>query len=228
MRIDAYKGCGRIASGVVMVGIFALALSTIGVGSAHADEMVMLWRPCRLMDTRVTGSRTVANSEIDFKVRGNSNSSAQGGEVNCDIPSYATGVVVSLVAVNPAASGYARIYQWNTPPPLAVTLLITGGQTTNVVSATTALSDFSFPLDIALYSTVASDFVVDLYGYTTDCPQLPTYLAALVTCSSGCSDMFTLASDVVGDTTLNATRCYKRASDHQLAHACAPHSLCTP
>jgi len=202
---------------VVVLGFGVMALA--GVDRASADDVILLPRPCRVLDTRLINARMTAGSTMSFRVREDAGTN-QGGEAGCGVPKYATGVLVGLSVVNPSAAGYARLWPWNAPSqPLAITLLMTANENGNVVTAPITLADFNFPADVSLYSTAAADYVVDIVGYTTDCPQYDEYVAFLPPCAASCLPAGVVTS-MTGDPVRTVGKCFRRLHDHGDAIGC--------
>jgi len=164
---------------------------------------------------------------MSFRVR-NSPPTTQGGESGCEIPKYATGALLSLDAINPSGSGYARTWQFATTMPFAVTLLMTNAENNNVVSATVKLPSYTSPADVSLFTTTESDFVVDLTGYTTDCSAYSEYLAFVPTCSFACLPVDVAAAQT-GDSMRFASKCFSSIQNHGDAIGCGSfQGLCIP
>ncbi len=94
------------------------------------------------------------------------------------LPSGATGALINLTAVQPAASGYLTVYSCTQVPPLASTLNVSKRQT----RASFTLAAVDADAGLCVYSSVTTDVVVDLLGWattdgsTTLVPKSPTRL----------------------------------------------------
>ena len=113
--------------------------------------------PTRVCDTRqgnttqCNGHTIVANTPLTVQI---------AGYVN--IPASATAVVVNVTTVNPAGPGYLSVYPAGSPAPTASNLNVTTASQIVANLAEVALSGGS----IAVLSSVNTDVVVDVEGYT--------------------------------------------------------------
>lgn len=75
-------------------------------------------RPCRIVDTRVTGGVIHTGSPRSFLAASNSSLAAQGGNpVGCGIPDSAVAVQANVVTVGATGSGYLKIYPYGSAAP---------------------------------------------------------------------------------------------------------------
>lgn len=136
------------------------------LGDEKSDLVYTPITPCRILDTRVTGSPMGAATTRGFDVSAWWNGSFvfQGGfDGNCGIPARPAAVAVNLAAVTPASAGYLTAFPRGAERPLAATVNYpAGGVTSNEVQisvSTTATYDMS------VYSHRQSHVVGDIVGY---------------------------------------------------------------
>lgn len=123
--------------------------------------------PCRILDTRVTGARVPANGTLDvrsvladYRVQGGM---AEGCGMDGVTPEA---VVVNVTAVLPSGAGYATVFPYPGPRPLAASVNYEAGVIVNNTVMTKV--DASAPGgQFRLYTYGASDYVIDLVGYYT-------------------------------------------------------------
>lgn len=120
--------------------------------------------PCRIVDTRAAGGALTAGTTRSFAVGGSTGFAAQGGNpVGCAIPSSATAVAVSIVAVSPAAGGFLTAWPAGTTKPLASVLNYVKGVTTNT-GQTTQITAAGNPA-LSVFASAKANVVIDVYGY---------------------------------------------------------------
>lgn len=119
--------------------------------------------PQRLVDTRDgTGglsSPLVPPSSLTIQVVGLTVMNALG--VVVDIPSSLSAVALNVTAVSPQASGFVTVYPCDAERPLASNLNFLAGS----VIANGVIAPVSSTGTVCIYSSVATDLVVDLAGW---------------------------------------------------------------
>lgn len=129
----------------------------LGEGVAGSTYHALV--PCRVLDTRVNGSTLGPNTSLDRQVTGLANA--------CQVAAGATAVEASVSAVEPATSGFARLWPTGGAPATATFVNYTKAQgTTNTgsISVSTAGS-----VTLRNFGGT-SHFVIDVQGYW----QVPT------------------------------------------------------
>ncbi len=123
--------------------------------------------PCRILDTRETASRVPANGTLDVRSV-LADYSVQGGvAAGCGMDGVAPqAVAINVTAVLPSQAGYATVFPYPGPRPLAASVNYAAGAIVNntvmtKVDATAPGGQFR------LYTYGASDYVIDLVGYYT-------------------------------------------------------------
>jgi hypothetical protein len=99
------------------------------------------------------GTRLAANGTIGVTVAGNN-----------EIPPGATAAVLNVTEVNPGAAGFLTVYPLGVTKPLTANVNFGAGQTTGN-RVTVPLSTGLFPGEISIFSSAATDVVVDVSGY---------------------------------------------------------------
>jgi hypothetical protein len=94
-----------------------------------------------------------ANGTIGVTVAGNN-----------EIPPGATAAVLNVTEVNPGAAGFLTVYPLGVTKPLTANVNFGAGQTTGN-RVTVPLSTGLFPGEISIFSSAATDVVVDVSGY---------------------------------------------------------------
>jgi len=105
--------------------------------------------PTRLLDTR-TSTTPAAGSITRLPIGGRHG-----------VPSSAGAVAVTVTAVDPRAAGYVTVYPCEATPPNASTLNVTTGNN----NANTALIGLSATGEICIFTSGATDLIVDLSGW---------------------------------------------------------------
>jgi alpha-tubulin suppressor-like RCC1 family protein len=96
--------------------------------------------------------RTGAGQVAEFKVTG-----------RAGVPDDAAAVFLNVVAVGPSGSGYLTVFPCGTTPPLASN----GNYSTGDVAANAVLAKIGVDGNVCVYTSAATDLVVDVNGYTT-------------------------------------------------------------
>lgn len=143
-------------------------LQTEPAAAAPIGSVYVPLTPCRVLDTRSGGGALVPGTARNVQVAGDSGSfTSQGGtEGGCGVPVDATAVEVAVSAVDPAGTGYLRIWPSDVTPPSATFVNYTAGQSTTNTGAVTRAA--ATP-DLTMQSfTSPTDVVVDVQGYYTE------------------------------------------------------------
>lgn len=134
------------------------------LGDSAADLVFTPVAPCRIADTRLAGGVIAANASRLFDLDGSNLSSQGGSATGCGLPfGVVTAAVLTMTVVSPAGPGYLTGYGFNSPVPLAATMVYAQG---DVLSTTTVN-----PLvpgggnDFNVYTFSATHLVIDVVGY---------------------------------------------------------------
>lgn len=160
---------------VATVAVLVCTLSAFMVGADRAEaqpgaSFYHPLNPCRLFDSREldnvvdaspdnAGDPFAANSTHYFLVRG-----------SCNVPEEANAVAMTVAAINPAATGHAKVYDSGISQPASSSL--------NYRSGSGGVSSFLMPrlcfpvlecsgVDLAVFVNQETHFIVDIVGYTT-------------------------------------------------------------
>lgn len=140
------------------------------LGDTMRDLTYRPIQPCRILDTRNAGGPIPANGTRSFVAVFNnnvttSNYTAQGGSsTNCGtVFTGATAVAINLTAVVPSTAGFATVYPFGAPQPLAASVNYSAGAIVNNtvivrIPSPQAASDFT------VYSFAQSHYVADIVG----------------------------------------------------------------
>ena len=175
--LSELNGTGHRLSDARVIDAIARAPRDIGgrtieaklLGDTLRDLTFRPIQPCRILDTRNAGGPIAANTSRDFVAVFNASASgdysAQGGSsTNCGAAlTGATAVAINLTAVFPSTAGYATVYPFNTPLPLAASINYGAGAIVN----NTVVVRIPSPQgshDFSVYSFARSDFVADIVG----------------------------------------------------------------
>lgn len=138
------------------------------LGSAASDLVYTPVTPCRILDTRVAGGPIAGSFTRDFNavVGSGGNFTTQGGSAtDCGVVAAGqAAVVINLVAVTPTGAGFATVYPFGVPRPLASSVNYTAGAVVN----NTVVVPLPSPLttkDFTVYTFATSDYVADIVGY---------------------------------------------------------------
>jgi hypothetical protein len=112
--------------------------------------------PCRLADTRVSGSPLPANSSRQFPLSG-----------LCGIPPDARAVVLNVTAVNPTDLGDLRVFPGRTSATLSSVLNFVPGRTRagHAIVPVGTDGQVAVQCDMPIGSTGHTHVVLDVYGY---------------------------------------------------------------
>jgi hypothetical protein len=137
-------GAPRVAGGVVDIGAF----------EARPPARFFTVAPCRVVDTRAAdgpygGPVLVGGASRMFLVRG-----------QCGIPTSARAISANLTAVLPAAEGFLTAYPGG-PFPAVSTL----NYRANIVRANNAILTLDGSGNLLVFTSVATNFLLDVNGY---------------------------------------------------------------
>jgi hypothetical protein len=125
--------------------------------------------PCRVLDTRPTTGPIGAHRSRSIVVAGALTGSGQGGAADCGVPAgIATGVFITVVAVDARANGHLTLYPFNAALPLASSLNFQTGQTVanSILVPICVGTAVECPYDLTLtMGPGAADIVLDVTGY---------------------------------------------------------------
>jgi hypothetical protein len=109
--------------------------------------------PCRVADTRATGSALAAGAPRDFVLVG-----------QCGITPEATSVSLNLTVTQPTELGHITVYPSGTPQPLTSMLNYRGGQT-RANNAIVTLGVNGAISVVSGQSAGTTHFIIDVNGY---------------------------------------------------------------
>lgn len=138
------------------------------LGDAASDLVYVPVTPCRILDTRVTGTPIAANGTLDVDVTAVSNYSFQGGDAsNCGgvgaAGSFAA-AAINFTVVTPGAAGYITAYPYLVTRPLAATVNYTAGDIRGNFAVVQLDQGASAP-EMTIYSFAQTHVVADIVGY---------------------------------------------------------------
>lgn len=134
---------------------------------APSDQVYTPLVPCRLVDTRLMFEGAVAADGVrSFILAGLHSYRAQGGlDGDCGLREVEpSAVVVNLTAVQPGAPGYATLYPFGAPRPLAASVNYPVGDTRGNLVVVRVAGPAS-AADATLYSYARAHYVADVVGY---------------------------------------------------------------
>jgi hypothetical protein len=163
------------------------------LGALDADLVYTPITPCRIADTRVTGGGplTAGGTRSFFSVNSASYTVQGGSATNCGLLGVvASAVAINITAVTPSAAGYATVYPFGAPQPLAASVNYTAGAIVN----NTVVTRIPNPLqssDFTVFSFAQAHYVIDIVGYFAP-PQ-----ATLLDCVNTSVQTFTIAANTM-------------------------------
>jgi hypothetical protein len=168
------------------------------LGDAAADLVYVPVTPCRILDTRVSGTPIAANGTINIDVTSVSSYSFQGGDAsNCGgvgaAGSFAA-AAINFTVVTPSAAGYITAYPLLVARPLAATVNYTAGDIRGNF-AVVQLDQGSSASEMTIYSFAQTHVVADIVGYYIN--PAPTALQ--------CQDTANTTSSVAAGATANVS-----------------------
>lgn len=122
--------------------------------------------PCRIFDTRVSGSMISANTSKSFYIWEHAAGDilSQGGTGDCNVPATAKAAVINLTSTEASANGHFRIFPFN--ELLTSASIVNFNKGVAMANATQVpLCQPSCTFDISVYSSVDSHVVGDVMGY---------------------------------------------------------------
>lgn len=137
------------------------------LGDLTADLSYTPVAPCRIADTRISGSGPVlAGGTRSFVAMNSANLTAQGGSATgCGtVGLAATAVALNITAVTPSAAGFATVYPYGTTQPPTANMNYAAGAVVN----SAVIAQIPNPIagyDFSVYSFAQSHYVIDIVGY---------------------------------------------------------------
>lgn len=151
-----------LRAGAALACLLASA-GTVRAQSATGEQLLKTVAPCRLIDTRTHSQRLSANVVAKFDITGNL--SAQGGSATGCGLSNVQSLLVSIVAVNPAAKGNMKAWATDQAEP--------GTSVINFLAATNVANQILVGArqdtvgdEVSFKASQATDLVADVVGYT--------------------------------------------------------------
>jgi hypothetical protein len=176
--------------------------STTPDGEFTAGSYYPLPSPARLCDTRAgnPSQLTGGDAQCDGGASDPGERLGMGGTLtvqvsgNNGVPVGAVAAVLNVTSVTPAGAGYLTVYPEGTSQPFTSNVNYTSGQT----SANRVIVPLSSSGQISIYSSAASNVVVDLSGYYADSLPPGTNFSALSTPVRICDTRPNNPSDLSG------------------------------
>ena len=150
----AFTGLGATGAACVFTSVATDIIVDVTGYSAPNPLSMQPVQPARLLDTRISG-RPGAGSVTRLAIAG------RGG-----VPADSPTVMLNVTAVNAAAPGYVTVYPCGGDPPTASQLNYVGGQTI----ANAVLTQLQTDGTACIYSSAATDIIVDVTGYNPPNP----------------------------------------------------------
>jgi alpha-tubulin suppressor-like RCC1 family protein len=118
-----------------------------------------------------------------------------------DIPNDATAVFLNVVAANPSGPGYLTVFACGTKQPLAANVNYNGNDNGNDISFNAVLAKIGTNGNVCIYTSTATDLVIDVNGYVPASGSLnPISPARLYESRSGTNKTFDGKQQNVGRT----------------------------
>jgi hypothetical protein len=145
----------------------------LAVSVARADGPYQFFSvtPCRIADTRNPVGLN-AGPAIQHAATRSFQVSGSGSWGNCNIPTNATAAVINVTVVGPTAQGFLTIWPFNTPVPLAASIVFDAGEPALGNGAIVPLtegdpSNFNISVSPGLAGggTNSLNLVIDVTGY---------------------------------------------------------------
>ncbi len=133
-----------------------LVLSLILVAEAEGQGNALRFKPlnpCRVADTRISGTAIQSASSRDFQIAG-----------VCGVPSSAAAYSLNVTAIPPRTLGYISVWPKGQQQPLVSTLNSLDGR----IKANAAILPAGDGGAISVYATDITDIVLDVNGYFVD------------------------------------------------------------
>ena len=158
-------------AGILFLGApaFAADEDSFALGDTDQDYVYTPVKPCRIVDTRAVGGPFSASETRDYYVYGEV-AAQQGGASagypeRCNAPKGEPRAVhINVTSTNAHASGWFTVWNYNGNKPAASMVNYTPGQ--NIANQGTIKTRYnaSNP-EITVFSSQASDLVIDVLGY---------------------------------------------------------------
>lgn len=141
--------------------------TTKALGDLGADLVFTPVTPCRIVDTRVTGTRLAANSitALDASNPGG-NFASQGGSnsSDCGVPPNPSAIALSVTALDNLTTGYIRVYPYDKTishgSPIALNAVMTNVNNDIVVPGCQGCTQ-----ELRVFSTANTHYAAFVTGY---------------------------------------------------------------
>jgi hypothetical protein len=166
-RLDDARVIDRLARGKTGSAATQAWIAAKVLGEVSRDLVYTPIVPCRIVDTRLTpAGRIESQSTRDFIAINQPDYSAQGGSAtDCGtLGLQATAIALNATAVLPAEAGYATLYSYGSPRPLASSLNYRIGFSINS-GLIVRIPNPQSAADFTIYTYAPADYVVDIVGY---------------------------------------------------------------
>ncbi len=145
-----------------------LGITAQKLGDIAADLVLVPITPCRVLDTRVTGTPIAANGTSHFDINAIADYSSQGGDAsNCSGAGAAgsfAAAIFNFTVVTPSAAGYLTAHPYLGTRPLAATVNYSGGDIKGNL-AVVKLDQGASANELSIYSLAQTHVVADMVGY---------------------------------------------------------------
>ncbi len=178
----------------------------VSAATSVVAESIRFITPCRVIDTRVTLGPQVGAFNVRLRVPPSAN---LGGQAGCALPKYATGAILSVIAVPPHNPGHLQVHAFGATVPVATRMNY--GLDTVSGEITTALAILGSAFDVTFNLLTSSHLVVDLVGFTA--PDLEV----LVGQATGTPGAGVLTITTLGGQMISAFAPPQFATDWQIA-----------
>ncbi|MFT4228683.1 MAG: hypothetical protein QM602_00170, partial [Microbacterium sp.] len=164
------------------------AIQAAEYAPARSESLFVAITPCRMIDTRagvgVFGTRFTADAARSYTVTSSGLYPSQGGKSGgCGIPTSATAIAATVIAVNPTAKGAIRAWAYGGTAPTANVLNY--GTTTASSGATIGITPNSVAGLTIKNLDASTHVVIDVTGYYA--PQMHGKVSADGTAATGSS-----------------------------------------
>jgi hypothetical protein len=129
-----------------------------------ADQVYTAVTPCRVVDTRLVGTRFSPLQTQTFNGFAASFASQGGASTDCSIPAGVSALALTVTAVGPDNLGIIKVWEANAVEPNASTVNFDPGQF-NVAAGTIAPVDGTNQNQFNAKASTGVDLVVDVVGY---------------------------------------------------------------
>ncbi len=180
---------------LVVAAVSIIAPIASGPIASGADGDYTSTDPARLLDTRTTtGAATIDGDDLGAGrvVAGSVTTVGVAGRGT--VAASATSAMVNVTAVNPSDTGFLTVFACDDDQPTASNLNFYAGTTVaNAVFAPIGSDDH-----ICIYSSAATDLLVDVNGYAEEGSPVPIASARLTDTRTAAPDDATIDGDDVG------------------------------